>query len=276
MKLARASFVVLALAALLAAVGCGDDPATQKGIDDIVGTWAYGSATVGGAAADLDTLLRFAPTSVKAELTINSNGTFNYEEKDTSDAVTRTRSGTFDVNGQDYTMRTDMEDGSPITPETEKGVWATTGDTRLTLTTSRSGTAVIFFLDRPQPPATLPTELVATWLFASASVDFQATPLATVLEWQATTVKAEITLNQDATSVYQEKDAQDGVTWEETGSFTVSGQDFTLTVTEVNGNPVTPEETRGQWQVSGTAPPVLSLTFTNDQGQFVILLADKQ
>ena len=97
----------------------------------------------------------------------------------------------------------------------------------------------------------VPSELIATWTFQSATVGDMTIDLEYILPWEEGTAHARIRINDDKTCVFKNVAADSTVLLTETGSFSVDGNSFSLTGFEelpISG---------GNWAVSGD-----SLTLT--------------
>lgn len=125
----------IGLATIVAALfffGCGDDdnPSNPGGGTipaQIVGTWWWNSATVDGVPMTFQEL-SFTDSSDAQSLTFNSNGTYSSAEFYQSTSVW-TQSGTFSGRQDTLIITKTMENGAPITPDTEWGIWEVSGDT---------------------------------------------------------------------------------------------------------------------------------------------------
>ena len=110
----------------------------------------------------------------------------------------------------------------------------------------------------PPPPAPLPSELVGTWNITSWTLNGQPQPLVDVFE-DPSSVSGTSTINSNRTFSSEERDGSGAVTYTDSGTLTVSGNQFTVTITMVNGSPITPESFSGMWAVSGNE---LTMTLT--------------
>lgn len=145
----------LVLAAALLVAGCSDDP-TRADITPLpsalVETWVLDRA---GRIVNLRDVFGWPPNTDSASLTLTSENTFVYEERDIQRSVTYTSRGTFVVIGHRFTLTT-LTDDAPATlasaasirPGTFSGTWTiypcSTDCVRhsLVLTFSNSGDAV--------------------------------------------------------------------------------------------------------------------------------------
>jgi hypothetical protein len=118
-------------------------------------------------------------------------------------------------------------------------------------------------------PTPLPSELVGTRTLTSWTLNGQVQPLGDVFEEQSS-VTGTLTINSNRTYTAKEFDVSGNLTYSDSGSFTVSGNHFTLTTNMVNGSPITPETYGGTWEVSGhellmtmvNGPNTAVMTFT--------------
>ncbi len=99
----------------------------------------------------------------------------------------------------------------------------------------------------------VPTELVGEWIYDSVTVNSAEQAMADAFDWDAETVEAHITVNADATQMYEEFDDQDAVVYYDEGILTISGNTISAQVTSEEGTAVTPYTTfSGTWALSGT------------------------
>ncbi len=135
----------------------------------------------------------------------------------------------------------------------------------------------IFFLlacdkddDPTAPPSSIPQELVGIWTYQSVTINSVPVALGFVLGWHPNTVSARFTVSADESFVYQELDSTGAVTWTESGTFTVSGDSATISITSNENGPVDPPSVlRGVWALIGDE---LSLT-TIFNGATVVFVA---
>lgn len=104
-----ATVAVLSLAFLtLLTGGCSDDPVNTQGPAplplELAVSWEFSSVARDGAAASLSDVLAWEPNTTKATLTLNANGTFDYEEVTAEDETTYQSAGTFRVDGQAFSL----------------------------------------------------------------------------------------------------------------------------------------------------------------------------
>jgi len=127
--------------------------------------------------------------------------------------------------------------------------------------------------DNPAGPQnTVPAELVGTWLYDSATLNGVPFGLGLLLGWEPGTEAARFTVGSDRSFVYEELDADSAVVWTEWGTFTVSGNNATISVTENDDGPVDPPEIMsGTWTVNGDTLTLI----TSYQGATVVLIAVK-
>jgi len=96
-----------------------------------------------------------------------------------------------------------------------------------------------------------PAELVGTWSMQSATVDGQQADLSLVLDWTATTVSSEFTVQTSGLYSYRELNGQGNPTFVGAGTITVSGNAFTISVSSVNGTPIPAQKQSGTWELLG-------------------------
>ncbi len=117
-----------------------------------------------------------------------------------------------------------------------------------------------------EPP---PPELVGTWVFQSGTLNGDSVDLADVMEWVEGATSADFTVGADGTYSYRERDAQGSVLFSSAGTFLVSGQSATITVTSENGSPISPPEVlTGTWALNGDQ---LSLTYQFGPSALVVV-----
>ena len=117
-----------------------------------------------------------------------------------------------------------------------------------------------------------PTELVATWIFQSATVAGSPAPLSDVLNWEAASVSANFTVSPTGGYAYREVDGAGATTFSSSGTITITATGFTIVVNNVGGTPIPPQTLSGTWSLNGS---LLSLT-ASIGGQTVVLVAAKQ
>lgn len=119
----------------------------------------------------------------------------------------------------------------------------------------------------------VPAQLVAAWTAQSATVNGTATALSTVLQWEATTVSARVTVNANGTYSYTELDNAGGTTYTASGTVTISGTGISMAVTNENGTPVNPptQFLAGTFVVAGNQLTVS----TNVGGNAIVIIFTK-
>jgi hypothetical protein len=93
-----------------------------------------------------------------------------------------------------------------------------------------------------------------------------------VLDWAATTVSASFTVAPTAAYSYREVDGSGTTTFTSSGTITINGTGFTITITNVGGAPIPPQTLSGTWALNGNE---LSLS-ASVGGQPTVLIAVKQ
>ena len=128
--------------------------------------------------------------------------------------------------------------------------------------------------DNPAAPENnVPAELIGTWLYESATLNGAPFSLGLLLGWDPGTVAARFTVGENGSFVYEELDADSAVVWTEWGTFTVSGNTATITVTENDNGPMEPETMSGTWVLNENQDE-LTLN-TSYMGATVVLIAVK-
>jgi hypothetical protein len=118
----------------------------------------------------------------------------------------------------------------------------------------------------------IPSQVVGTWTFQSATKGGSAADLAAILSWEPGTSSAQFTITSTGGYTYRELNATGGETFRQTGSIAFRDQNFTITITNINGQAANPpQSTSGSWSVTGTS---LSMIWT-DGGQTVVVVATK-
>lgn len=128
--------------------------------------------------------------------------------------------------------------------------------------------------DSPTGPggSVIPSGVVGTWTFQSATKGGSPADLATILSWEPGTSSAQFTITSTGGYTYRELNATGGETYRQTGSIAFRDQNFTITITNLNGQAANPpQSTSGSWSVSGAS---LSMSWT-DGGQTVVVVATK-
>ncbi len=126
--------------------------------------------------------------------------------------------------------------------------------------------------DPTGPDTSIPAGLIATWTYQSATIGGQEINLGIALQWQEGTVSARFMVSDDGTFVNEELDIADTVQWTERGTFTVSDNNATITITSDSDGPVDPPDIMsGTWALNGN---LLTLT-TSMEGLAVVIVAVK-
>ncbi len=127
----RITMTLLLAIVLSLAVGCGDDDKPTESTtgvpNQLVGTWIFQSASIGGMPIGLESLLPFDTSTVTARIKINTNGSYLYENLAADSSIISDLKGKFVVNGSSF-VTTDNPD------LVLGGTWAVDG-TELTLST---------------------------------------------------------------------------------------------------------------------------------------------
>jgi hypothetical protein len=124
--------------------------------------------------------------------------------------------------------------------------------------------------DSPTTPgsAGVPAALVGTWTLQSATLNGQPADLATLFNWVEGTESATLRLDANGAYTYTELSGAAQPLFSNAGTITVTGSNFTVSVTSENGQPLqTPEGFGGTWAVSGNT---VTLTIPNPLGQVVV------
>lgn len=142
----------LLLAGLLV-LGCSDDdeddpggPGEGKPPTTMVDTWVFQSVTLNGAAANLADVLEWQPATVSAEIYIEANGTYVFQEVNAAGGQLWFESGFVFVEGGEIDINVLQDQDGPVN-ETSFLTYTLAGDT-LTLTEVDAGTTVVFTLGR--------------------------------------------------------------------------------------------------------------------------------
>ena len=127
--------------------------------------------------------------------------------------------------------------------------------------------------DSTGPDTSIPAGLIATWTYQSAEINGWPVPsLGLFLGWQEETVSSRFIVSADGTFVNEELDSDGTVIWTENGTFTVSGNQATITITSDGDGPVDPPDIMsGTWALDGNE---LTLT-TTFEGLPVVIFATK-
>lgn len=129
--------------------------------------------------------------------------------------------------------------------------------------------------DNPAGPQNnVPAELVGTWYYQSGTLNGDPQELSFLLRWNLGTEYARFTVGSDRSFVYEELDVDSVVVWTESGTFTVNGNNATISVTENDDGPVNPPDVlSGTWSLNANQDELtLSTTFL---GMPVVLVASK-
>lgn len=123
--------------------------------------------------------------------------------------------------------------------------------------------------DSTNPAGSATTSITGTWAITSATVNGQPTDPSQIFNYTPGTASARFIFNVNGSFTYEERDAQGTVLHSETGTFSVSGQSVTVTITHSNGQPLQqPIVIAGTFVITGN-----QLTFTTQmQGSTVVLV----
>lgn len=121
------------------------------------------------------------------------------------------------------------------------------------------------------PEPLIPSELVGTWLYQTATINGVEIALFLILGWHEGAESAQVTISDDGSFVYEELNADSEVIWVENGTMTVDGHNATITVTSDTDGPVEPEPLSGTWHIEGD---ILALT-TTYEGATVVMYSIK-
>lgn len=145
--------LILLLAGLLV-LGCGsdddDDNVDPTGNEDghppaaMLGTWVFQSVTVDGVAASLADVLEWLPATVRAEINIQTNGTYVFQEVNASGGQLWWESGFVYVSGNEIDINT-LQDGDGLVNETSYLTYTLVNGI-LTLIEVDEGITVVFIL----------------------------------------------------------------------------------------------------------------------------------
>ena len=120
--------------------GTGPPPA------EMVGTWAYQSASIGGAPVSLATALTWVPDTASARLHIQSNSAYVYEEVNATGGQLWFESGFVFIDGVEMDINAQLRSDGTVM-ETRRVGWMLVGDS-LTLTRLTGADRVVFELSR--------------------------------------------------------------------------------------------------------------------------------
>jgi hypothetical protein len=122
--------------------------------------------------------------------------------------------------------------------------------------------------DSTNPAGAAPT-INGTWTIVSATANGQPIDPAEIFN-NPGTVSARFTFAANGVFTLEEKDAQGNTLYTESGTFTVTGQNITVSITQANGQPhPQPFSITGTWAVAGNQ---LTFTFTDQQNNTIILM----
>ena len=117
----------------------------------------------------------------------------------------------------------------------------------------------------------VPAALVGNWTFQSVTLDGVSQDLSDWFEWNAETVEAHLTINDNFTMRSEEVDAQSNVLYWDSGTFAVDGQNITVTINSENGNAVTAYTPfDGTWLVVSS---LMTLTMIDDGHTVAMVLS---
>ena len=97
----------------------------------------------------------------------------------------------------------------------------------------------------------------------SATVNGQPANLGDVLQWEATTVSSEFSAQSSGLYTYLELNAQGAQTYQATGTITITGNGFVISITSIGGTPIPAQRQTGTWEL---AQGQLQLTGQQDVG----------
>ncbi len=123
--------------------------------------------------------------------------------------------------------------------------------------------------DSTNPAGAATTSITGTWTITSATVNGQPADPAQIFEYVQGAVSARFIFGANGAFTYEERDAQGNVLYTETGTFSISGQSVTVTITHSNGQPLQqPIVIAGSFVITGN-----QMTFTTQmQGNTVVLV----
>jgi hypothetical protein len=125
----------------------------------------------------------------------------------------------------------------------------------------------------PAPSSSVPYNMVGTWTPIEVDSGYSAIPLNVFFRWQPTTVSEAITFESDGGYSAKQTDANGATTYTETGTITISGSNFNISVKTANGQPLDQAIQRsGQCFPNGDA---LSLSIPSGGRHDYYLLFDK-
>jgi hypothetical protein len=236
----------------------------------IVGTWTFQSVTMDGSPVDLAAAFAWESSTVRAQMVINSSGNYTYRELGFNDTITYYETGTATVTGQELKLTTTSANGRQINPpDVTSWTCSVTGGI-MTLNRTVQQKAVVVTLSSGSSGGTIPSQLTGTWKYQSATLAGVSVPLAQALNWETATVRAELILNANGTFTYREINVSGGATYTNNGTAVASGQAVRITITSVNGQPLSsPIVTDYSWSISGST---LRVSVQIPQGLLVLTL----
>lgn len=149
-------FLVLGCVLGLSTFGCSEDEDGPTDADEgkppaaMVGTWRFNAVTVGGAPADLADVLEWQPATVAAEILIQANSAYVYQEVNGAGGQLWFRSGFVFIDGNEMDVNAQLDGDGPVN-ETRRYAW-TLGLTDFTLSRTAGGVTTVFTLGMPKTP----------------------------------------------------------------------------------------------------------------------------
>ena len=129
--------------------------------------------------------------------------------------------------------------------------------------------------DPVTPAATIPAEMVGTWVFAGLTVNGDpANNPGDYFPLEDGTVGIEVDVKADGSFDWREYDAQSNINGTAQGTISVSGTTASMIVSVENGTPVNPPEVRfvGVYNITGTT---MTLTASLQGNTLVLTLLKK-
>lgn len=124
------------------------------------------------------------------------------------------------------------------------------------------------------PESSVPPELIGTWTYQSATIDEHPIHLGFVLFWHSGTVSARFTIGADGSFFNEELDSAGVVHWTENGTFTVDGNNATITLTSNDDGAIEPPKVlSGTWALNENENE-LTMTTTLEEA-IIVLIATK-
>jgi hypothetical protein len=111
----------------------------------------------------------------------------------------------------------------------------------------------------------IPPALVTTWTFQSVTINGYYGSLDEVLEWQYESVLAGFSIEADGKYTYLEIDSYGELSWYEMGTVSISGDNFTFVTTSDADGPVN-DRMSGSWSLSGNT---LTMTVSEEGDRYV-------